>query len=623
MNTKTIILSAIMLLSFSACRQSAPCDLSNECAYTPQSTVFTVWAGPAKAVELNLYSEPLGGEAKTLKMRPVNDGFWQIKVKGNLLGQFYTFRTKTDGKWNLEAPGIFAKALGINGERAAVVDMAATNPEGWEEDVRPSFTAPVVYELHHRDFSIHATSGVENKGKFLALTEEGTVSPDGLATGIGHLKELGVTHVQILPSFDYGSIDELTLEKGNYNWGYDPKNYNTPEGSYSTDPADPAVRIKEFKQMVAALHKAGFRVVMDVVYNHTYETEGCALGRIVPGYFYRHNEDGTLANGSGCGNETASEQPMMRQFMVESVKYWVEEYHVDGFRFDLMGIHDIETMNAIRAALPEDILVYGEGWAASAPALPFEELAMKANMARIPGVGAFSDDIRDALVGSPFNSLPAFAAGAPGFADALKAAIAGSSSWTGDAFQQICYVTCHDNYCLRDRLTISRPKASEADLLKMDKLAQTAVLTAQGLPFIFAGEEVFRTKGGDENSYRSPDSVNAIDWHNKLVYNDLFNYYKGLVGFRTSHPEFWPSASEPAARPIEFLDAPAQVVMFRVTASDGSKLIVALNGSTKASAVKLPAGTLAVAGGLSGLSDSWKGGPRKLAPYEAVVLVTK
>lgn len=615
----TLLLSAMMLFSLSACRQHGSCDLSQECVYSPESTTFTVWAGPASAVQLCLYDEALGGEAKIHQMRPVKDGFWQLTIKGNLEGKYYTFRTREGKEWNTESPGIFAKALGINGERAAIVDMAGTNPEGWEADVRPAFEAPVVYELHHRDFSIHPSSGVAHPGKFLALTEEGTQSPDGLATGLDHLKELGVTHVQILPSFDYGSIDELTLEKGNYNWGYDPKNYNTPEGSYSSDPADPSARIREFKEMVAALHRAGLRVVMDVVYNHTFETEGCALGRVVPGYFYRHNPDGSLANGSGCGNETASEHEMMRRFMVASVKYWMEEYHVDGFRFDLMGIHDIETMNAIRGALPDDILVYGEGWAASAPALPFEQLAMKANMAQIPGVGAFSDDIRDALVGSPFNHLPAFASGAAGFVEPLKAALAGSKGWTGDPAQQICYVTCHDNYCLRDRLTLSSPKASEAELLKMDKLAQTAVLLAQGIPFIFAGEEVFRTKGGDENSYRSPDSVNAIDWHNKLVYKDLFDYYAGLIHFRTAHPEFWP-AQHPE---LSFLEAPASVVFFRIQAASGQSLYVALNGSKRAASVALPAGILAVCDGLSGQEKAYAGGNRKLAPLEAVVLLAE
>ncbi|MBO4340014.1 MAG: type I pullulanase [Bacteroidales bacterium] len=617
-------LIVLMLLSLLySCRPAANCRIEDECIYSPEATVFTVWAGTASKVELKLYYQAVGGEGKTVKMHPAKNGFWQARVKGDQEGKYYTFRSYIDGKWNLENPGIFAKAVGINGERAAVVDFSKTNPEGWEADARPPFQAPVVYELHHRDFSIHPTSGVGNKGKFLALTEEGTQSPDGLATGIGHLKELGVTHVQMLPSFDYGSIDELTLEQGNYNWGYDPKNYNVPEGSYSTDPANPSARIKEFKEMVAALHRAGLRVVMDVVYNHTYETEGCALGRIVPNYFYRHLADGSLSNGSGCGNETASEKEMMRRFMVASVKYWMEEYHVDGFRFDLMGIHDIETMNAIRAALPADILVYGEGWAASAPALPFEQLAMKANMAQIPGVGAFSDDIRDALVGSPFNSLPAFAAGAKGHTEQLKAALAGSASWTGSPMQQICYVTCHDNYCLRDRLTLSCPKASEADLIKMDKLAQTAILTAQGIPFIFGGEEVFRTKGGDENSYRSPDSVNAIDWHNKLAYNDLFKYYAGLIHFRTEHPQFWPSL-EGQAPAVNFLESTSAVVCFRIDAADGSKLWVALNGSKRPATVKLPAGDyhIAVSNGISGLDNQWSGGTLKLAPLEAAVLVS-
>ena len=611
----SLIVLSVMLLSFlHSCCQADSCKLENECAYSPEASVFTVWAGTASKVELNLYSQAIGGEARTIKMNRARNGFWQVRVKGNQEGMYYTFRSYIDGKWNKENPGIFAKAVGINGERAAIIDFNKTNPEGWEEDRRPDFTAPVVYELHHRDFSIHSTSGVEHKGKFLSLTEKDTKSPDGLATGIGHLKELGVTHVQILPSFDYGSIDELTLEQGDYNWGYDPKNYNVPEGSYSSDPANPSARIKEFKQMVAALHREGFRVVMDVVYNHTYETQGCALGRIVPDYFYRHLPDGSLSNGSGCGNETASEKEMMRRFMVASVKYWVEEY--------LMGIHDIETMNAIRAALPADILVYGEGWAASAPALPYEELAMKGNMARIPGVGAFSDDIRDALVGSPFNSLPAFAAGAKGFTEQLKAAIEGSKGWTGTPLQQICYVTCHDNYCLRDRLTLSSPKASEAELLKMDKLAQTAVLTAQGIPFLFAGEEVFRTKGGDENSYRSPDSVNAIDWHNKLLYNDLFNYYAGVVHLRTANPQFWPSLDGPDPV-VNFIEAPASVVMFRIDAANGSTLWVALNGSKRPATVNIPAGNynIVVSEGKSGLNTPWEGGSYKLSPLEALVVM--
>lgn len=615
-----------MILScLNSCRESAQCRLSDECVYNPDATVFTVWAGEASDVELRLYDEPLGGEAETVKMRPVKDGFWQVGVRGDQQGRFYTFRTFSGGRWNLEAPGIFARAVGINGERAAVIDFEKTNPEAWDEDVRPPFGAPVVYELHHRDFSINPSSGVAHPGKFLALTEPATLSPDGLATGISHLKELGVTHIQILPSFDYGSIDELTLDQGRYNWGYDPKNYNVPEGSYSSDPADPAVRIKEFKQMVQALHRAGLRVIMDVVYNHTYETEGCALGRIVPDYFYRHLPDGTLSNGSGCGNETASEKEMMRRFMVESVRYWVDEYHVDGFRFDLMGIHDIETMNAIRAALPDDILVYGEGWAASAPALPFGQLAMKANMAAIPGVGAFSDDIRDALVGSPFNSDPAFAAGAPLFKERLEAAIEGSRSWTGRPLQQICYVTCHDNYCLRDRLALSCPGASEEELLKMDKLAQTAILTAQGIPFIFAGEEVFRTKGGDENSYRSPDSVNAIDWHNKKVYNDLFRYYSALVHFRTEHPRFWPSLDGPDPE-VTFLDAPEGVVYFRIDAADGSRLWVALNGSRRPVPVKAPEASFSiiVTDGLAGLDlPGTGGGTIRVEPLEALVLLQK
>lgn len=375
-----------------------------EMEYTPEATKFTLWSPTADEVRLMLYEAGEGGHAyETVKMQSGEEGTWTAVVSKDLIGKFYTFNVKIDDKWQGDTPGINARAVGVNGKRAAIIDWQSTNPDGWESDTRPPLKSPadmIIYEMHHRDFSVDSTSGVKNKGKYLALTEHGTMNSDKLLTGIDHLIELGVTHVHLLPSFDYASVDETRLNENSYNWGYDPQNYNVPDGSYATDPYQPATRVKEFKQMVQALHKAGIRVIMDVVYNHTFNTDESNFERTVPGYFYRQKEDKTLANGSGCGNETASERLMMRKFMVESVLYWIKEYHVDGFRFDLMGIHDIETMNEIRKAVnavDPTICIYGEGWAAEAPQYPADSLAMKGNIAQIPGVAVFSDELRDGL----------------------------------------------------------------------------------------------------------------------------------------------------------------------------------------------------------------------------------
>ena len=516
-----------------------------ECIYTPELTSFSVWAADADAVELRLYSDPTAG-AEVISMAQDAHGIWRAKIHRDIRGYQYTFRTRNGEVWNEESPGIFAKAVGLNGDRAAVVDMRATDPEGWAEDKSPEVSDIIVYEMHHRDFSISPTSGSSYPGKFLALTEEGTKSPDGLATGLDHLKELGVTYIQILPSFDYASVDEADTLRPQYNWGYDPKNYNTPEGSYSTNAADPETRIREMKEMIMALHKAGFRVIMDVVYNHTYDAMGCALGRVSPGYFYRMNEDGTYANGSACGNETASDHEMMRRFMVVSTRYWVKEYHVDGFRFDLMGIHDIETMRAIRSAMPPDIVIYGEGWSATAPALPQEQLAMKANIWEMPGVGAFSDDIRDALVGSPFNPRGGFAEGEPGEEERLKFGLAGGVEhtdvghgpfWAGQPRQHISYVTCHDNYTLYDQLVQTM---KENRLAAAYTQAEALVFLSEGVPFIQEGEDFMRSKYNestgkyDGNSYISGDYVNAMDYSLKVKNHDLFEKVKELIAVRKS-----------------------------------------------------------------------------------------
>ena len=524
-------------------------------------------------VKIHIYEDGQGGKAiKTIKMKATGENRWETTVKGDLKGKFYTFDI---GKG--ETPGVFAKAVGVNGMRGAIVDMAETNPQGWENDQRPVIQSPadlVIYEMHWRDFSIDVSSGLKNKGKFLALTEP---------KAIEHLKNLGVNAVHILPSFDYASVDETKLDTPQYNWGYDPKNYNVPEGSYSTDPYNPVTRIKEFKQMVQALHKAGIRVILDVVYNHTFDIDHSNFQLTYPDMYYRKTADGKYSDGSGCGNETASEKPLMREFMLESVKYWIDEYHIDGFRFDLMGVHDIETMQQIRAEVNKidpSIYIYGEGWSAGSCAYPVDKLAMKANTQQLNGIGAFSDDMRDALRG-PFSDdhKGALLAGIPGEEESLKFGIVGGIAhpqvdmtkvnydkkpWTNNPTEQVSYVSCHDDMCLVDRLKASissltdkniPEKERTAELIRIDQLAQTAVFTSQGVPFILSGEEMLRDKKGVHNSYNSPDSINHLDWNNLQRYPQFFAYYKNLIQLRKNHPAFRLATGDKVRQHLEFLPA--------------------------------------------------------------------
>ncbi|WP_300724791.1 type I pullulanase [uncultured Bacteroides sp.] len=593
-------------------------DKWEEMVYNPASTVFSLWAPTAQEVRVLLYEQGEGGSAyKMLTMTPDKDGMWKVEEKGDLKGKFYTFNIKIDDIWQGDTPGVMAKAVGVNGDRAAIIDLKSTDPVGWEADKRPplkSFSDIIIYEMHHRDFSIDTISGIKHRGKFLALTEDSTTTFLGEKTGIDHLKELGVTHVHLLPSFDFSSVDETKLDKPQYNWGYDPKNYNVPEGSYSTDPYKPDVRIREFKQMVIALHKAGIRVIMDVVYNHTAVTEGSNFERTVPGYFYRHDKEGKFANASACGNETASERPMMRKFMIESVCYWAKEYHIDGFRFDLMGIHDIETMNAIRQALDKidpTIYMYGEGWAAGAPQLPEEKLAMKNNTYKMPGVAAFSDEFRDSLRG-PFgnDARGAFVIGRPGHEAGIKFGLVGGvmhpqinnspkhkvpKIWAESPNQFISYVSCHDDLCLVDRLKTTLPGASVQELMALQKLAETAVFTSQGVPFIYAGDEILRDKKGVHNSYNSSDSINAIDWRYKTQYKEVFDYVKGLIAMRKAHPAFRMGNAELISKHLEFIDVPASnVVAFRLKGNPCGdswvNTIVVLNARTEPVKVDVPEG---------------------------------
>jgi pullulanase len=592
-----------------------------ECIYSPRQSVFCLWAPTAAKVRLNIYSSSIGTKAQSVIMlQPVKgEGIWRTTVKGDLKGMFYTFQVMINNRWLGETPGLWAKAVSVNGHRAAVLNMAETDPKGWNSDKRPSLTSAsdiIIYEMHHRDFSASPTSGISHRGKFLALTESGTRSAQGLATGIDHLKELGITHVHLLPSFDYASVDE---EKNNqYNWGYDPQNYNVPDGSYSTDPYTPSTRIREFKQMVQALHKAGIRVILDVVYNHTFNIEHSNFQLTVPDYFYRKKADGTYSNASGCGNETASERPMMRRFMIQSVLYWATEYHIDGFRFDLMGVHDITTMNDIRKALDAvdpSIFIYGEGWAAGSPSYPSDKLAMKANMRQMPHIAAFGDELRDAVRG-PFNDdhKPAFLAALPGNEMSIKFGIVGAiehpqidyskvnystKSWALQPYQSISYVSCHDDMCLVDRLRSSIPDISESERLRLDKLAQTIVLTSQGVPFLFNGEEMYRDKKGVHNSFNSPDSINVIDWSLKSSHKDVFDYYRQLIALRKLHPAFHIGNSDAIRRDLVFLPVESEnVVAYTINNhannDKASQIVVVFNSNDKEITQKVDEGTYTV-----------------------------
>lgn len=589
----------------------------DEMVYSKNQTIFNLNAPTTKdglagidkqrkvnkpSVKLRIYNDGIGGKTvKTVKMKRNGQDRWTASVKGDLKGKYYTFEISRG-----ETPGVFAKAVGVNGQRGAVVDLSDTNPVGWARDKRvptPSTRDIIIYEMHHRDFSIDASSGLQHKGKFLALTEP---------KAIEHLKSLGITAVHLLPSFDYASVDETKLEQNKYNWGYDPLNYNVPEGSYSTNPYNPTARIREFKQMVQALHKAGIRVFLDVVYNHTFDMDGSGFQRTYPDKYYRFTPDGKPSNGSGCKNETASEQPLMRQFMVESMRYWVNEYHIDGFRVDLMGIHDIETMNTIRKELDKidpTIFMYGEGWSAGQCAYPIEKLAIKANMQQMPRIAAFSDEIRDALRG-PFSdeSKGAFLAGIPGEEESLKYGIAGGiahpdvdqtkvnyskAPFAGDPSQLISYVSCHDDMCLVDRLRAEIPGIDERELIRLDLLAQTAVFTSQGVPFMLSGEEMLRNKKGVHNSFESPDSINHLDWDNLQRYPQVFDYYSNLISLRKHHPAFGGQSAETVREHLRFFPTQPCFVGYQLTDMPNEpwkNIIVLLNANRDAKEVSMPDG---------------------------------
>ncbi len=587
-------------------------------------TVCKIWSPAAQAMKLKLYRTSTGNDLiGEFKCRKNDMGVWSVILEGDYKGRYYTLQAKLKGKWGCEVPDPYAQAVGVNGMRGQIIDLNETDPPDWDQDRSPEFRNPtdaVLYELHVRDFSVAPNSGMTNKGKFLAFTETGTRNSHGQITGIDHIAEMGVTHVHLLPVFDFCSIDESKPEVPQFNWGYDPQNYNVPEGSYASNPEDGKVRIREFKKMVQSMHRKGLRVVMDVVYNHTGRTGNSNFNQLVPGYYYRQwQKDGTYSNASACGNETASDRAMMRKFMIESLQYWVKEYHVDGFRFDLMAIHDIETMNLISAtlhAINPSILLYGEGWTAGDSPLPENFRALKQHARELDRIAVFSDDIRDGIKGSVFDEKSTgFASGNPSMAESVKFGIVAAGDHPQIDFTQvnyskepyttspgsvINYVSCHDNQTLYDKLKASRPDADEATLLKMHRLANTIVLTSQGIPFLHAGVEMKRTKNGEHNSFNKPDSVNRIDWDWKFENRDLVDFYKGLISLRKSHPAFRMTSREMISENLAFLPVKdpqliAYVIGNHANQDPWLRILVIFNGSEELKKIDLPAGNWSVA----------------------------
>ena len=553
--------------------------------WSSEKTDFRVWAPTAEAVKVNLYESGTEGAndlIEQLEMTKDVNGTWIASKDGDLNGTYYTYEVTINGE-KTEACDPYARTTGVNGTRAMVIDLASTNPEGWENDTNPhageGYTDAVIYELHVRDLSSDASSGITNVGKFLGLIETGTTNEAGVSTGLDHIKDLGITHLHLLPSYDYGSVDETQLDKAQFNWGYDPVNYNVPEGSYSTDPYNGEVRVAEMKQMVQGLHNNGISVVMDVVYNHVYNASEFCFNQIVPGYFSRIDEDGKYSSGSGCGNDTASERAMVKKYIVESVKYWADEYHIDGFRFDLVGLIDTETMNEVVAEVHKDhpdVIFYGEGWTLDT-SLTKEgyTLSTQVNSKETPDFAYFNDNLRDGLKGNVFDTNKlGFVSGAKGLEDTIIQSFLGSAEWCSSPSQTINYASCHDNLTLFDRIVKSTDKLSREEHIRMNNLSAAIYMNAQGIPFMQAGEEMLRTKpkengGFDENSYASSDEVNSLKWDtlNEEEYQNVYNYYKGLIAFRKAHPALRMTNAEDVAANLTAVEGmDSNVVAFEMKA---------------------------------------------------------
>ncbi len=643
LQTTSILLFLTMILYMNSCSNAvSPDKLWKQypvytgsdlgVTYSPEQTFIRIWAPPASEVQFHLYEKGMGGEKKeSFPMKKEKKGTWVLTLDGDMKNLYYTFQARINGEWSNEVPDPQARAVGVNGNRGMIIDLAETNPDGWENDVRPpleSHADIVIWEIHVRDFSIHPSSGNANRGKYLAFTETGTTSPEGLPTGIDHLKELGITHVHLLPVYDFYTIDETRLDEPQFNWGYDPKNYNVPQGSYATDPFDGRVRIKEFKQMVQALHQNGIRVIMDVVYNHMYDAGGSPFEQLSPGYFFRMRPDGTYSDGAACGNETASERPMMRQFMIESLKYWAEEYRIDGFRFDLMGLHDIETMNLIREEMDKidpDIFLYGEGWTAADTPLPPEKRAVKAHASQMNGIAVFSDDIRDGIRGHwMHNEDPGFMAGQKGLKESIKFGVVASTDhpqidyekvnysdepYADNPLKTITYVTCHDNPCLWDKIVYTCQDCSKQEKLDIQKLANAIVLTSQGIAFLHAGEEIVRTKFGEHNSYNLPDSINQLVWSNKAEYYSVFEFYRDMITLRKNHPAFRMPTTEMIQQHLRFLPTGDELLVgFHIgDHANGDKwkdIVVYYNANARDVSIELPEGKWRVVASKYGIDEN-------------------
>jgi len=583
--------------------------------YSPDFTTFNVWSPKADSVMLRIYKDGHSNSLTSTHQMHVANSVWILKLEGDHENKFYTYQVWINGIGSQEVTDPYAKAVGINGKRAMVVNLANTNPDGWEDDSKPtleSINDIIIYELHIRDFSIHPNSNLKHKGKYLAFTEEDT-KINGVDTGISHLKDLGVTHIHLLPAFDFRSIDE-SKAASQYNWGYDPLNYNTPEGSYATDAKNGAVRINEFKKMVMSLHRNGLRVIMDVVYNHTGATKDSNFSQLNPGYYYRLNGNGAFSNASACGNETASEKPMMRKFILESILHWTKEYHIDGFRFDLMGIHDIETMNIIASEVKKidpTILLYGEGWTAGDSPLPENLRATKDHVNQMEHIAVFSDEMRDGIKGHwADHNDNGFVSGKQGSEESVKFGIVAATDHPGVDYSQvnytnthralspqqtINYVACHDDLTLWDKLKVST-QASDKELTAMHLLANTIVLTSQGIPFLHAGADFLRTKKGDANSYKSPDSINQLDWLQKVHQAEVYYFYKQLISMRKNHPVFKLKSAIEIQNRLTFHEAGNGLITYSLdgrglAGETWSKVFVAFNGSGEDKTIDLPPGS--------------------------------
>ena len=573
-------------------------DLGN--SYSQEKTSFRLWAPTATEVRIVTYQNSQDTVGKEFPMTKAEKGTWTAEMAGDQHGLIYNYKVKIDEEWR-EAVDPYVRAVTVNGDKGVVVDLQQTNPENWQPNKKPDFRNPedaIIYELHVRDLSTHPDSGIENKGKFLGVAEENTTSPTGVKTGLNHLIDLGVTHVQFLPIYDYRTVDETKLDQEQFNWGYDPKNYNVPEGSYSTDPYEPIVRINEVKQMIQTLHDNDLRIIMDVVYNHVFSVNESSFQQLVPGYYFRYTSSGTLANGSGVGNDTASERKMVRKFIVDSVKYWAREYNLDGFRFDLMGIHDIETMNEIRAALDEidpSIIIIGEGWDLNTP-LKADLKANQKNAEDMEGIAHFNDNIRDGLKGSVFNDLDnGFVNGKQAMVGTIFQGVLAGLNYPGqiatyrDPEQVVTYVEAHDNLTLWDKLILTNPEDSVEQLKQRHKLASSIVLTAQGIPFIHAGQEFMRSKAGDHNSYKSSDEVNQLDWEQRAEFSSEVDYIKGLIQLRKTYSAFRMTTAEEILNNLTLISAPKNVLAYRLQpiGQQQEEIIVVHNANEEAVEIEL------------------------------------